>query len=480
MAINWQKGTLFAGGLALGVAAGVWGVMSMGKDQHAAAPPQRTSTSTMGAPAAASGPAPLVAVVAAPPGTCEQSPILAKAADGDGRETLQTKVGTATASEVGSMILSGKEAAAAGHPRDAEVAFLNACRNAASLQGKDNIALADAMYQLGRHYANVGALGAAQPRELYERAERLYSASLAAYTTRYGANHEKTKFAQAGLTTVLQATGGSGVAAVAKAQPPAAPAAPTAPVTVAQAPAAVQAAPAPAPVAPAAPPAKAVVQAPPPAPKVAPAPPPVIVQAPVTRPAASAVAAAAPAREAPRPATEAPVARRTSPSFDCARARSTTEKLICGDEELARMDRELGGMHQRAKLAAADPRAFQRQSDAEWKNREDTCRDADCLRRWYAQRRQDLAAAVDAPRPQARVAESRPAPVIEAPVAQAAPRPMTPVRPRLREIAPDNDAPRAASGDTGISAASPMRPRRAREVEIAGPAQAEGSPNAPE
>jgi uncharacterized protein len=455
MAINWQKGTLFAGGVALGVAAGVWGVMSMGKEPHAAAAPPTRPTQAMGAAAAASGPAPLVAVIAAPPGTCEQSPILAKAADGDGHESLQTKVGAATAGEVAAMILSGKEAAAAGHPRDAEVAFLNACRNAASLKGKENIALADAMYQLGRHYANVAALGAARPKELFERAERLYSASLAAYTTRYGATHEKTRFAQAGLTTVLQATGGSGVAAVAKA-PPA-----PAPVTVAQAPAPAQGVQA-------VPPAAKVVQAPP---VLAQAPTPRVVQAP-----ANAVQASPP--EAPRP----PVARKTNPSFDCARARSTTEKLICGDEELARMDRELGGMHQRARQAAADPRAFQRESDAQWQRREDTCRDADCLRRWYAQRRQDLATApVEAPRQPPRVAESRSAPAVEPPLAQATPRAAAaPARPRLREIAPDVDTPRASSADTRAPAEPALRPRPAREVEIAAPAQAEGSPNAAE
>jgi uncharacterized protein len=191
---------------------------------------------------------------------------------------------------------------------------------------------------------------------------------------------------------------------------------------------------------------------------------------------ANAVQASPP--EAPRP----PVARKTNPSFDCARARSTTEKLICGDEELARMDRELGGLHQRAKQAAADPRAFQRESDAQWQRREDTCRDADCLRRWYAQRRQDLATApVEAPRQPPRVAESRPAPVVEAPLAQAAPRAAaTPARPRLHEIAPDVDTPRASSADTRPAAEPTLRPRPAREVEIAAPAQAEGSPNAAE
>jgi uncharacterized protein len=91
--------------------------------------------------------------------------------------------------------------------------------------------------------------------------------------------------------------------------------------------------------------------------------------------------------------------RTTSPSFNCAYARSTTEKLICANEDLARMDRDLGRLHQRAKEAAPDRRAFQRASDAEWARREATCRDRDCLRNWYAQRRQELSASADQPRP---------------------------------------------------------------------------------
>ncbi|WP_460890996.1 lysozyme inhibitor LprI family protein, partial [Ramlibacter alkalitolerans] len=97
------------------------------------------------------------------------------------------------------------------------------------------------------------------------------------------------------------------------------------------------------------------------------------------------------------PAERAPQARRTQPSFDCARARSAAEKLICADEDLARQDRELGQLHQRARQAAADPRAFQRESDAQWQQREDTCRDRECLQRWYAQRRAALAAAAATP-----------------------------------------------------------------------------------
>ncbi|MDB5896595.1 MAG: hypothetical protein JWP41_197, partial [Ramlibacter sp.] len=163
--------------------------------------------------------------------------------------------------------------------------------------------------------------------------------------------------------------------------------------------------------------------------------------------------------------------------------RSTTEKLICGDEELARMDRELGGLHHRAKQAAADPRAFQRNSDAEWQRRENTCRDAECLRRWYAQRRQDLSTAAAAPS-QPRVEASRPAEPrvaerrthVAEPVARAAttPRP----RPQLRQEPSEvMIAPGVASGDSGLSEPPAARWRPARQADSRGAPSAEGSPN---
>ena len=100
------------------------------------------------------------------------------------------------------------------------------------------------------------------------------------------------------------------------------------------------------------------------------------------------VAKAPPPTEAPKAAHAA----REQPSFDCRRARSASEKIICSDDDLARQDRELGKVYARAKSAAPDPRAFQRDSDAQWARRESTCRDRECLQRWYAQRREQLRA----------------------------------------------------------------------------------------
>jgi uncharacterized protein len=450
MAIHWRKASLIGGVLVAGVAAGAIGMMSLrGGDGPYAGSPAPATRSMGAAPAT-------TAFMKAVAGNCDLAPVLPSAGNGDGHAVLQTNPATASASEVGSLILEGKEAVASGHQRDAEIDFLNACRNAAALSDGDGIPLADAMYQLGRHYANVAAFGAPKSKELFQRAERLYSASLEAYRARYGEGHEKTRFAREGLTTVLQATGGKPPTVVAKAPPAAAGTAPSAApaTTAAPAPApapAVAAATTPVP-APAHQVAKAQATGPAPAPQVraAPAPAPEVAKAQPAAPApqiakaeaptpapkvaavpatgtpsmqvskaAPAPATPAPARPAPAPAREqvvtapapnepATLPRRTSPSFNCAQARSTTEKLICGDEELARLDRDLGALHQRAKQAAPDRRAFQRNSDAEWQQREATCRDRECLLRWYAQRRAELSAAAAAPRQQQ--AETAPAP----------------------------------------------------------------------
>lgn len=105
------------------------------------------------------------------------------------------------------------------------------------------------------------------------------------------------------------------------------------------------------------------------------------------------------ARSAPqRPPVVASVtpADRTSPgpSFDCAKARSRSEKLICADPELAQLDRELGRLNVRARALSPDPVAFRRAGDVQWKRRETECSDKACLLAWYAERRAQLQEAV--------------------------------------------------------------------------------------
>lgn len=99
---------------------------------------------------------------------------------------------------------------------------------------------------------------------------------------------------------------------------------------------------------------------------------------------------------AARPAPS--VAGGDGPSFDCAKASSTSEKLICGNGDLAALDRELAEFYARAKQRAEQwefigdggetaAEWFETNRAEEWSWREENCTDADCLLRWYAKRK---------------------------------------------------------------------------------------------
>jgi len=77
-------------------------------------------------------------------------------------------------------------------------------------------------------------------------------------------------------------------------------------------------------------------------------------------------------------------------SFDCAKAKSRAEILICSDPELATLDDDLANIYSRAKSLAPSPAEFKEQGAREWKRRETTCFDKPCLLAWYSERREQL------------------------------------------------------------------------------------------
>ncbi|APA84423.1 hypothetical protein BJG93_02715 [Paraburkholderia sprentiae WSM5005] len=77
-------------------------------------------------------------------------------------------------------------------------------------------------------------------------------------------------------------------------------------------------------------------------------------------------------------------------SFDCQRGRSPTERMICGDAALSTLDDTLGELYWKARRRVAQRRAFIDDSDSKWAWREANCRDAACLRTWYATRIDEL------------------------------------------------------------------------------------------
>lgn len=333
MAISGRQGTIFVSGLVLGAAAAVCLVLGLRSAPGPQQAPVTQAPVKSEAPARRPAAAVQAAAVAAPHVACPAQPAARVSAAGDGRVRLQAEVSARTQADAAAFILAGKEAAASGRPRDAEVDFLMACRIADKLQGPDRLPAADARYQLGRHYANLALAGpaAANRGELLRRAEVLYADSARTYVANHGEAHEKSRFAAEGLARVRQtlaqdAKQGAPALARAQAQPQAAPQR-----------------------------------------QVTPA-----VAAPAVRQATG---------ESSGPA----------PSFDCAKARSPSELAICSDPQLAQLDRDLGRLHARAKESAADPADFRRRNDAEWRRRETGCRgDRECLLRWYAERRAQL------------------------------------------------------------------------------------------
>ncbi|MGF6965737.1 uncharacterized protein OKW43_002765 [Paraburkholderia sp. WC7.3g] len=77
-------------------------------------------------------------------------------------------------------------------------------------------------------------------------------------------------------------------------------------------------------------------------------------------------------------------------SFDCAKARSDAERLICNDAELAAANVELANLFASAKATVTDQDAFKEHAREQWNYRERNCHDRDCLVQWYATQRQWL------------------------------------------------------------------------------------------
>ncbi|MFT4506516.1 lysozyme inhibitor LprI family protein [Caballeronia sp. 15711] len=93
----------------------------------------------------------------------------------------------------------------------------------------------------------------------------------------------------------------------------------------------------------------------------------------------------------PASRSEVPVSTPTetiTASFDCKKAHSTSEMLICGDANLAALDRDLATLYAQAKAAAPDKQAFAEMTRQNWNWRQRTCIDKTCLVTWYADQRQ--------------------------------------------------------------------------------------------
>ncbi|MBF0185430.1 MAG: DUF1311 domain-containing protein [Magnetococcales bacterium] len=76
--------------------------------------------------------------------------------------------------------------------------------------------------------------------------------------------------------------------------------------------------------------------------------------------------------------------------FDCRKASSAVEKMICADQRLAALDAELSARYKEAVRSVADPEALQRAQRSWLQQERNLCSTPDCLLQIYPQRLQAL------------------------------------------------------------------------------------------
>ena len=248
-------------------------------------------------PLTAPGAAKTAAAQPAAPAACAFDPIVASAGSADGKFVLADA--SQQFSDSAPFLAVAEEAAAAGRPRDAEVALIAACR-IASHAGAVSAPVADAQARLANHYAQVGGQQNEGPARvtLLERAEDLLQASFQGYASALGEQSSKTRMAQQRLVAFRQG-------AIA---------------------------------------------------------PPVVAAA------------------APHSATTA--------TMGAARL-SLADRPVRRDENLGEVDQDLQRLYAQARAVTRDPVGLQRRQQQALAAR-NACRDEDCLRAWYAQRKRQL------------------------------------------------------------------------------------------
>ena len=81
--------------------------------------------------------------------------------------------------------------------------------------------------------------------------------------------------------------------------------------------------------------------------------------------------------------------------FDCAKAGTKIEKLICGEAEISKLDEELNAAYKAAVQDKTKAKAV-RQAQKQWMKKRNACLDAACVKRVYEVRLHGLSSAIDA------------------------------------------------------------------------------------
>jgi len=96
----------------------------------------------------------------------------------------------------------------------------------------------------------------------------------------------------------------------------------------------------------------------------------------------------------PHPASQSDGAS-PHPSFNCAKAHSPPEVLICSDSELMALDNDLAQIYAQAKAVAIDKKLFANETRRAWNWRQQNCTDNICLISWFADRKKTLEKILD-------------------------------------------------------------------------------------
>jgi uncharacterized protein/uncharacterized tellurite resistance protein B-like protein len=107
-------------------------------------------------------------------------------------------------------------------------------------------------------------------------------------------------------------------------------------------------------------------------------------------------------------------------SFNCAKASSSNELMICADPQLSLMDDDLATLYRAARAAAPDPTAFKKETNDEWRKR-GRCVDRACLFAWYQRRNIQLSTVLNHAQIQTVPAATAAKPIVNLPVRAAPP-----------------------------------------------------------
>lgn len=92
--------------------------------------------------------------------------------------------------------------------------------------------------------------------------------------------------------------------------------------------------------------------------------------------------------------------------FDCAKAQTKTEKLICGNRQASQLDKDMQSVYQEAQTHTADPASL-KTDQRQWLKMRDACTDVACIVQTYRTRQTTLKTLLTEPKPCFRLLERK-------------------------------------------------------------------------